>query len=645
MNSSDPATRHFVVGTSGHIDHGKTTLVKALTGVDADRFAEEKRRGITIDLGFAQYEDETGVRFAFVDVPGHEKFVHNMLAGVAGFDAVLLVVAADEGVMPQTREHLNICRLLRIPNGLVALTRVDLVEDREMVELCRDEVSELTRGTFLEGKPVIPVSSVTGEGLHELKVGLRDLSGGLTPPDLEHPFRLFVDRSFSVKGFGTVVTGTALSGKVAVDEEVMQYPRMENVRVRGIQVHGASVSEGIAGQRAALNLAGISQEDIRRGDQLSREGTLLTSYMLNVQMSVLEDAQIPLVNRMRVRFHLGSREVMGRVILLEEETASPGSAFLTQLRLEEQVSSRYGDRFIIRSYSPQHTLGGGKIIDPAPGKSRRVQHRLTEKLQRLCGDKQDSRIEEVIYLQSVRGVKEQEISVRSGLSGRQSAKVLKTLQSQKRVLCVDPVEKRYLHAEHVDRIGGFLQRVLHAHHQRFPEREGMNRGELGGKLSLLFHDREMEALLKALVKSETLALHDRYYSLPGHKQRVSSQTRELLQQCIELVSEGGYQPMRRTHLLQKMGMQEKDGNALLKTAVHEKKLVRVAEDLHYAPEQLDSAIEKLSDYFTKNTQITVIEFKELLGISRKHAVELLEYFDTQRLTVRHENHRTAGLLN
>ena len=642
MHSSSPDSLEFVVGTSGHVDHGKTLLVKTLTGIDTDRFEEEKRRGITIDLGFAPYVDEQGTRLAFVDVPGHEKFVHNMLAGVSGFDAVMLVIAADEGVMPQTREHLHICRLLQIPTGLVALTRIDLVEDPEIIDLCRSEVQDLVEGTFLEDRPILPISSMTGEGIPELRMALRDLQSGLVPPDLEQPFRLYVDRSFSVKGFGTVVTGTVHSGSLEAEGEVRLFPENKNLRVRGIQVHGDSRKSIHAGNRAALNLAGISQEAVRRGDQLALGDSLLTSYMLNVELEILEDVSSDLKQRSRVRVHLGSREVMGRVILLESSSLAPSTVSLVQLRLEEQVSSRYGDRFIIRSYSTLRTLGGGRIIDPAPGKSRRIQRDLAERLRRVAGSENEIRVEEVIYLQSVRGVVEREVALRAGLSVRQSVKWLQGLQSRRKILCVDPVRKRFVHVDHLERVGKFLLKVLETHHRNYPEREGMNRVELGGKLSLLFNDREMEVLLKFYVKNELLTAHRALFALPGHESHVSDQTRKQVRQCIEIIRRGGFQPLRRTLILKELGLDEKKGIELLKSAVHEKRLVRVAEDLHYTPEQIDGAIERLREHFTKNSFITVIEFKELLDISRKHAVELLEYFDTRHLTVREDNKRSPS---
>ena len=631
-----------MIGTSGHIDHGKTTLVKALTGVDTDRWEEEKKRGITIDLGFAHYQDEQGNQLAFVDVPGHEKFIHNMLAGVAGMDAVLLVVAADEGVMPQTREHLNICNLLKIKTGLVAITRIDLVEDSDMVELCQDEVAELLEGTFLEGKPVIPVSTTSGEGLTELRQALSKLGKQIPAAEIEKPFRLSVDRSFTIKGFGTVVTGTVLSGSLRQDEEVQQFPQQRSVRIRGLQAHSQTVSEVFAGQRAALNLAGITKEEIQRGDQLVKEGSLLTSYMLNASLTLLEDVSAALKNRTRIRLHLGSQEVFGRIVLLEGETLSPGKTTLVQFRLESLVCTRHGDRFIVRSYSPMFTLGGGMVIDPFPSKSRRVLHELSGRLRRLHDGDENVRSAEVIYLQSVKGVIEAEFSVRSGLSAKQSAKILQLLQSQQQVLCADPFSKRYLHVQHVERIGEFLSKVLTIHHKKFADREGMTRSELGGKLSLIFTEKEVEILLKYMIKLGKFVQNGQYFSLAEHQPQVSQAQEAGLAHCFELIKAGGFQPYRRTRLLEELEMNEQEGVAMLKSAVHSKRLVRVADDLYYAPEQTKEILISLRKYLQDNQSITVIQFKELLNISRKHAIDLLEYFDSQHLTIREDNHRVPG---
>ncbi len=633
-------SRNFVIGTSGHIDHGKTTLVKALTGTDPDRLAEEKKRGITIDLGFAHYRDENGTEFSFIDVPGHEKFVHNMLAGAAGIDAVLLVIAADDGVMPQTKEHLDICNLLNIHSGMVILTRCDLVEDPEIIELCKEEIQELVAGTFLENTPIVPVSAMTGEGLDVLREKLAGLYQKLSPHESEKPFRLTVDRSFTIKGFGTVATGTLLVGRMNKNEEVHQFPAQSPVRIRGFQVHGKSVEQVEAGQRVAINVANLSKEEIQRGDQLALPGSLLTSYILNVELRLLESAPRNLRRRDRMRIYLGTREVMGRLNPLEQEELEPGSTQLVQFRLEQPVSSRFGDRFIIRNFSPIYTLGGGRIIDPAPGKSRRIRAELHNRLNILRGDNQQLAAEQVIYLQSTRGVLLKEFSVRAGFSEKQASKIVQNLTSQRKVFCVDPLEKRYLHVDHVSRIGEFICRVIRVFHQKFPEREGMTKAELSGKLSLLFKTaKEVDHLLKYLVKTQILEDSEQYYHLPGHRKIFSEDKQAQLQQCVSIIKEGGYQPPRRGHLFEQCALEGKAGIAILKLAIHNNLLVRITEELYYTPEQLADIETRLRQYFEQHEQLTVIEFKELLQITRKHAVELLEYFDMKHMTRRLENHR------
>ncbi len=629
---------HFVVGTSGHIDHGKTTLVKALTGVDTDRFAEEKARGITIDIGFARYRDEEGTDFAFVDVPGHERFVHNMLAGVAGMDAVMMVVAADEGVMPQTREHLHICDLLGIRRGLIALTRCDLV-DEELLELSREDVKEAVQDTFLAEAPIIPVSSITGAGLDELRVELANLAKLVIPRDLEHPFRFPVDRSFSMKGFGTVVTGTVVSGRLSKEQSVVQYPNLEPLRIRGLQVHGEAVDEVLAGQRAAINLGGVSKEEIQRGDQLAAPDSLLTSYLLNVELRLLDSIPRDLTQRTRVRLHLGTREALGRIVLLEEERFTPGQTQLIQVRLEQPVSSRYGDRFIVRNYSPIFTLGGGRVIDPAPNKSRRIKRELAHRLEALAGEEEEPLVEQMIYLQGIRGVKSTEGFIRTGFSAKQFDRTVQRLSSEGRTVLVDQSEGRYIHQETLERIAHFVERVLETHHRNFPEREGMTRAELAGKLSLIFSDKEVGMVLGRLAKQERIAQEGQVFLLPGHRKNVSGQDEQQLSKCIEVIRAGGVQPPRKTALFGACGVDEKAGLRLLKLGSHNNLLVRVKDDLYYTPDVLEDIKDKLRAYLKQKEQITVIDFKELMDISRKHAIDLLEHFDAERITLRLENHR------
>ena len=644
IQESRTIQRPYVVATSGHIDHGKTALVKAITGIDTDRLQEEKKRGITIDLGFAHYEHKQGGQIAFVDVPGHEKFIHNMLAGMAGIDSVLLVVAADKGVMPQTREHLNICNLLKIQEGLIALTKIDLVEDPEILGLCKEEVFELVKGTYLEGKPVIPVSATNNNGIVELREELLNLFNKIKTPEIEKPFRLNVDRSFTLRGFGTVVTGTVLSGSISKEEEVNQFPQGRIVRIRSMQTHGHKTDIVHAGQRAAFNLSGIKKEEIKRGDQLGEPESLLSSYILNATFYLLNDVSYELKNRTRIRVYLGSNEVIGRIVFLDGSTLLPGNKSFIQIRLESLVSTKFGDRFIIRSFSPMNTLGGGMVVDPLPSKYRRMKRELPERILSLSDENPNIRSEEVIYLQSVKGLVESEFCVRSGLSINESRKVFEKLQSKKKIFCVNNITKRYLHSEHINNISMYVIRILECHHKKFVDRKGMTRAELVGKFRLIFNEREVENLLNYLVNQKKFLKNGNYYHILGHHPEVSKSIENNLSQCIILIISGGYQPLRQNRLLKELKLSEKDGLAILKSAVYSKKLLNIAQDLYFTPEKIEEVLDILRDYLKVNKSVTVIQFKELLNISRKYAIDLLEYFDRQRFTIREGNYRIPGTI-
>jgi len=633
-----------VIATSGHIDHGKTALVKAITGIDTDRFQEEKRRGITIDIGFAYFDDPSGKKVAFVDVPGHEKFIHNMLAGMSGIDAVLFVVAADKGVMPQTKEHLNICNLLKINEGIIALTRIDLVEEPEMIELCKDEVHELVEGTFLEGKSIIPVSSTKGYGIEVLKEEFSKFFKKNRSPELENPFRLFVDRSFTLKGFGTVVTGTVLSGMIGIEEEINLFPQHSNIRIRSLQINGKKTDRVHVGQRAALNLGGIKIDEIKRGDQLAKPKSLLTSYMINATFLLLKDISNELKDRTRIRIFIGSKEVIGRIFLLKGSVMHPGENTYVQFRLESMISTKYGDRFIIRSYSPITTLGGGMVIDPSPSKSRRINSSLSERIERLNDIDPIVRSEEVIYLQSVRGVIESEFFIRSGLSKQDSKNVFKVLLDNNKIFCVNYKKKRYLHEEHIIRVSQYLIRILKFHHRKFADRKGMSSVEIAGKFKKIFNEIEVENILNYLVDNRKLNKNEECYHLLEHKQQFSQTQEKIISKCIVLILSGGFQPMRQKRLLEELKLSEKDGISMLKKAVHTNRLLNVTNDLYYTPEKIEEILDNLRYHFKENQNISVIQFKEILNVSRKYAIDLLEYFDRKRLTIREDNHRVPGII-
>src|SRR6056297_577803 len=372
--------KHIIVGTAGHVDHGKSTLIRALTGINPDRLKEEQQRGLTIDIGFAYFDLPSGRRAGIVDVPGHEKFVKNMLAGAIGFDAVILVIAADEGIMPQTKEHLNILSLLDVKNGIVALTKIDMVED-EWVELISEEIKEQLQGTFLEEAPVVPVSAIKGIGLDTLGKYLDELTANATTRNQEMPFRLPIDRSFPIKGFGTVVTGTLIEGTISVGDVAEIEPLGKETKIRNIQVHGEKSKKAFAGQRVALNLADVTVEECERGQVLAYKDLIKPTLMLDVSFKLLKDAPRPLNHWDRVRVHVGTSEVLARVALIGADTLIPGQEALLQLRLEEKVAVLRDDHYVLRAYSPVETIGGGKILDPNPTKKRRFSENVIEKLE------------------------------------------------------------------------------------------------------------------------------------------------------------------------------------------------------------------------------------------------------------------------
>src|SRR2546426_2287970 len=406
---------HIIVGTAGHIDHGKTALVKALTGIDADRLKEEKERGITIDIGFAHLALDSNTTAGFIDVPGHERFIKNMLAGVGGIDLVMLVIAADESVMPQTREHLDICSLLHIKHGLTVLTKIDNVE-RDIAALAEIEVREFLKGSFLEHSPILRVSSLTSEGIPQLIDTLREFSRKIEPKDATRIFRLPIDRCFTMKGFGTVVTGTLIAGQVHKEDEVEIFPSQRTTRIRGIQVHGRTSNEALAGQRTALNLQGVEVSDIERGMVLTVPGVFKPTSMFDCHLELLPSAPGPIVMRKRVRFHIGTAELMGYVVLLGQDHLNPGESALVQIRLEQPTLALPGDRFIIRQYSPMITIGGGQILDAMPEKHRRTDKTIVEKLRVLKEGSADDRIMALVDEAGVETMELSQLTARRGLA-------------------------------------------------------------------------------------------------------------------------------------------------------------------------------------------------------------------------------------
>jgi selenocysteine-specific elongation factor len=621
--------RSIVVGTAGHIDHGKTSLVKALTGIDTDRLPEEKARGITIDLGFAFLEEPDGLTIEIVDVPGHERFVRNMLAGVGGIDLAMLVVAADEGVMPQTREHLAICALLHIQRGLVALTKADLVEP-DWLELVRDDVARLARGTFLSGAPVVAVSAKTGDGLGELRAALRRVADTVPSRRTDQLPRLPIDRVFTVKGFGTVVTGTLMAGRFAVDDRVEIYPKNLTAKVRGLQTHNRPVTEAKAGQRTAINFQGIERAAVERGDVVGLASTLVASGLVDGTLELLADAPRPLKSRDRVRFHAGTSEIMARVLLLEAGELTPGSHAFARFRLEAPLVALPGDRFVIRSYSPMVTIGGGTLLDVDPPRFKRRAPALVAHLRLLERGTPAEVVEEHVRHVGTPGVRLAALAARVPLGLDELRTTLAGLEQSRRVLAID--RDWYVHPESYTRLRDLAVTTLGEFHRAHPLRAGISREELRGRTGAderifahLMATLETEGLVKAERDKVRLAAHT-VQLRPDQQRAVDRLEHEFIQAVAA--------PPSPEEALTRAGLTGTEEHELFQLLVAERKLVRVKESLYFHTTALDAIQDKVVALLRQRKEIGPGDIKDLLGISRKYAIPLLEHLDARRVTAR-----------
>lgn len=634
--------KNIVIGTSGHIDHGKSALVKALTGTDPDRFEEEKRRGITIDLGFAHYVWKDSLDVSFVDVPGHERFVHNMLAGIGGIQILILVIAADGGVMPQTKEHLHICNLLGIKQGIVVITRCDLV-DREMIELVEDEALDLVQSTFLEGMPMIKTSIITGEGLESMREEIARQADLLTDDFRRDGFRLPVDRSFSLKGFGTVVTGTVLSGQASLKDNLVLYPDEKPLKIRGFQVHQQSAEQICAGQRSAINLSGIHKDQIQRGNQISLPGQLVKTRVIEVEMTIIPEKTGILKNRSKVRFFSSAQEVTGRIYVSKGFDPSSTDPQYIQIRLEEPISCRFADRFIIRNLSPVETIAGGMIIAPFGNRSRKNRERLNESLTGLATDDANVRILETVFLAGTKGVEANQLAPLVDFPNKTIQKTLQILSARGDIVTINTEKKKYLHHFHCQRIAGFFAKSLKLYHKKNPENVGAQGSDFFGKMGRMYVHQEVSNLLNWAVKQKTVTQTDNHYHLPDFQGGLNTKQKQLKGVILEFLLKKGFLPPGIVNLASELNEDQTEIEKLLKIGQMEKWIIRAKEDLWYHPDIMEQIKEKLFSHFAKNETLTVLEFKDLLGISRKHAIGLLEYFDGLHLTRRMENHRILRL--
>lgn len=621
----------LVLGTAGHIDHGKTTLVKALTGTDCDRLSEEKKRGITIELGFASLELDDGRVVSIVDVPGHERFIRQMVAGAAGIDAVLFVVAADEGVMPQTREHLEICSLLAVRRGLVVLTKVDMV-DEEWRDLVSEDIAEFLTGTFLEGAPIVPVSAVTGQGIPELIALLDQITTELEERPSTGPFRLPVDRVFTMRGFGTVITGTSIDGQVEVGGEVVIYPQQQPGRVRGLQVHNQEVTVARRGQRTAMNLQGVEKTEINRGDVVAEPGSLEPSLWLDIEASALPSMARPLKQRAPIRFHVGTAEVLGRILLLDRDELKAGETALCQVRLEAPVAAMAMDRYVMRSYSPVHTIAGGVIIHPHPGRHKRFRPEITADLNTLLSGAPEEKILVHARLAATSGLLPNHLPRLTGLSTKEIDGILKDLLSKQKLVRYDPETGRMISAEIWQQLLDESQKLLAAHHQAQPHKPGMSREEFRRRLLGEANPKLFNRLLKKLTDDNLAVAEKDILRLPQHKVTLAENEEALRNQLLQAYQQGGNTPPTFKELIEKHDANQV--RKLLGVLSEEGQLVKINQELYYHHQALQNLKDQLTEFLKQNERISTPQFKDLTGLTRKFLIPLLEHFDTTQLTMR-----------
>lgn len=628
--------RHLIVGTAGHIDHGKSALVKALTGTDPDRLKEEKLRGITIDLGFAHL-DLGDVNIGFVDVPGHERFVKNMLAGVGGIDFVLLVVAADESIMPQTREHFDICRLLGIQAGIVVITKTDLVEP-DLIQLVREEIGEMVRGSFLEGRPQVAVSSKTGEGIDQLKTTVHDLAVGMPQRPAGRLLRLPVDRAFSIRGFGTVITGTLTSGELRKDEEVELVPSTVLARVRGIQVYGKPSDLAVAGQRTAVNLQGVDLASVDRGMVLTLPHTFRATRILDVRITLLPDARA-LKNLVKVRFHQGTSEVLARVALLGQDVLSPGKTAHAQLRLDAPAFCLHGDTFIIRQFSPAVTIGGGIVLNPQPAKHKTTDAEALAALRRAESASLRDRIPILIGSNPSRGMNLRELNSLFGMPEAELKNYCATLTSSGQLVTVPapvpflllPEVAAHLRAETVSRVEEF--------HRQHPLIKGISREELRNRLYHDFPPDVFRYFLERLVEEKKISLQGEFVCRHGREVQLSSEGQDMRERIEAFYRGAGFQTPGLAELSSAIRAEPEELRRIYFWMLKEKILVKISEDLTYHRNTLEEIKQKIRSALPPGSRFGVAEFKELFGLTRKHAIPLLEYLDRERITRRQGNDR------
>ena len=624
--------KNIIVGTAGHIDHGKTTLIKALTGRNTDRWEEEQRRGITIDLGFTYFDLPCGDRVGIIDVPGHERFINNMVAGVVGMDLVLLVIAADEGIMPQTKEHVDILSLLGIEKSIIVLNKCDLV-DEEWLELVEEEVKEELAGTFLEHAPVVKVSAASGEGLEALIHMIEKMtSDEVVAKDVKTIPRLPVDRAFSLSGFGTIITGTLVSGTISKEDTLQMYPVGKECKIRSIQVHGQDREECYAGQRVAVNLSNVKKREIKRGCVLAPKNSMKNTDLLDVKLKILDSSVRILTNHMRLHFFTGTSEVLCRAVLLDQEEIGPGESGYVQLRLEEEVAVRRGDKFVVRFYSPMETIGGGVVLEPNPGVKRRFQQDVIEELKR----KESGSTADVIEMH-VRGhgdtlITLAELAKLTALSPDEVAEDVKTLESQGLVFVFSMRKDTFVwHSDSRRAAEQTLEQTLRAYEEKYPYRYGMKKAEVQAAYFKKIKPNVFDKILEMLIEAGCLRRVDEFLCTPGFEVRKDGVYDRVSGVLLDSFRKAKYDFVRYSEIAFG-GADKAAADDILNILLEEQKIVKVTDDMYTLSEYMEHAVDVIRKKLEEDPLITIAQVRDLFETSRKSAKPILEYMDSIKVT-------------
>ncbi len=631
--------KNIIIGTAGHIDHGKTTLIKALTGRDTDRWEEEKRRGITIDLGFTYFDLPDGSKAGIIDVPGHEKFIKNMLAGVIGMDLVLLVIAADEGMMPQTVEHLNILDLLGVRKGIVVLTKVDLT-DPEWLELVKDDIREGLKGTFLENAPMAEVSSKTGYGIDNLvNIICEQTETQVEQRNTKTIPRLPIDRVFSVTGFGTVITGTLISGTIKKGDEVEIYPVGKISKIRNIQVHSRDAESASAGQRTAVNLSNIKKSEIYRGCVIAPVNSMKNTMMLDVKLNLLKNSRRVVENRSRLHLYTGTGEILCRVVLLDRDRLSPGESCYAQLRLEEETAVRREDKFIVRFYSPMETIGGGEIIEPVPLKRKRFDENLIEELKVKEKGSNTDVIEKIIRENSKNVPTVAEIAKLTALSEEEVRTSTEILEEEEKITSFSLKNDKYLWHKSFEReIEESIEKYLYNYHENNKYLRGAKKSEIKSRFLPKMKQNVFDLAVSSFVEKGLINQEGENISLPYFQIQYDDVYKRYEQNILKTLKEAGFEFAKPEDLILKAGGDKAE--EIIALMLENKVLIKAGDAGITTAEIYNDAKNLLMEYIKKNSKITAAEYRDLLNTNRKTAISLLEYFDVNKVTKRVGNDRT-----